>query len=164
MKKKLLCIAVSLFALFALSACGDTSQPTPQDNMEPESEVSETEVVDADTSTLLLDENGLKITYKSVDYEGIFGPDVKLLIENDSEKPLMIQAENCSVNGFMLNPTFSSEVASGKKMNTDLSFDSSDLEENGITEIETIELVFRIYNADDWTDVYKTEIVTFECK
>ena len=114
--------------------------------------------------TVLVEKNGIKITYTGIDYDRTFGPKVKLLIENNSDKTYIVQARECSVNGFMIDPVFSSDVASGKKANEGLTLMKRELEKNGITSIETVELHFKIANSNDWSDSFETVKVTINCK
>ena len=68
--------------------------------------------------TVLLDRDGIKITAKSLDAKGsFFGPELKMLFENNSGKNITVQARNTSVNGYMIEPMMSVDVASGKKAN-----------------------------------------------
>lgn len=60
---------------------------------------------------VLIDSNGIKITFKGMDYsDGIFGPEVKLLIENNTDKNYTVQVRNFSVNGFMIETSMSTDV------------------------------------------------------
>ena len=48
----------------------------------------------------------------------------------------------------MVDPYFSCDVVSGKHAITTISFSSSELEENEIETIETVELSFHIYDME----------------
>jgi hypothetical protein len=117
----------------------------------------------ASAGTVLVEKNGIKITYTGVDYGGTFGPEVKLLIENNASKTYTVQVRECSVNGYMIDPTFSPEVAAGKKINDELSFRKSDFEKNGVSSIQTIELYFHIFDSATWDDSFDTAKVTINC-
>ena len=53
-----------------------------------------------------------------------------------------------SINGYMMTPLFSTTVYDGKKSIDDITIMSSDLEANGITSVDQVELKFHIYNAE----------------
>lgn len=102
------------------------------------------------------DENALAstdaVTVIAKDYgtESLFGPALVLYLENNTDKALMYTLEDVSVNGFMCDPFWSSELMPGKKEYSYVSWMPSDLEENGITAVEKVEGTLRVYNSDDW--------------
>lgn len=111
---------------------------------------------------VVLDEQGLKITVLSLDMENWFGPTLNLLIENNTEQNLTVQARNTSVNGAMMDPYFSADVAAGKKANCELSFLSTDFSDAGITTLQTVELSFYVYETESWNDVFSSGMVTIQ--
>lgn len=135
MKKRML----SLFALtilLSLSACSSTSPPSDQLTF------SELTVVDNDACTV-------KIT--GIDPENQWGYTLNVYLENKSEDTTyMFSVDGAAVNGVQSDPLFASEVSAGKKSNEEIHFSSKLLRENGITEFTDIELIFRVYDSDDW--------------
>lgn len=116
----------------------------------------------ADTSKLtvrnfvgqtLMDKSGFKIVYIEIDEESILGADAYFYIENNSTADVTIQAEDLSVNGFMITALLSETIPAGKKVYASLSIFSSDLEANKITKINELELKFKIFNANTWKDI-----------
>ena len=81
---------------------------------------------------LLVDQDGLKITAKEYTVDPIWGPGIKLLIENDSDKNYGISCNALVVNNYMVSDIFSKSVAPGKKANETLNFLSADLKNAGI--------------------------------
>lgn len=65
--------------------------------------------------TVLVDECGVKITATGLEGEGYRGPEVKLLIENNTDTDLTFQIRNVSVNCCMVDSLMSENVAAGKK-------------------------------------------------
>lgn len=129
MKKYFLLILSALLLLSGCSSAKETATSTAQSEYVVESTSKETATTaesqasehDAPTidETLILDEKGIRITAKSIDYDDWFEPEIKLLIENDSDTDLTIQCRNASVNGYMVDTVFSCDVSSGKKRMTD---------------------------------------------
>lgn len=109
---------------------------------------------------VVLDEQGVRITVLSLDQDSWFGPTINLLIENNAQKNLTVQARNCSVNGAMMDPYFSCDVAAGKKANGELSFSSTDFSDAGIQTLQSIELTFYVYETDTYDEVFSSEMVT----
>lgn len=175
---KKLFIVVAVLLVFCLTACdsstdGDIQKPTEvitgDENVKPDTDISagKTEVEEAKgaenaeatiSEAVLVDEAGVKITAKSLDLDNLFGPELKLLFENNSGKDLTFQCRDVSVNGYMITDMMSVDVVNGKKANDGVTFMSSDLEECGITEIADIELSFYVFDAD-WEDYLETDLI-----
>lgn len=111
--------------------------------------------------TVLLDESSIKITVTGLE-DGLFGTELNLLIENNSDENLTIQARNASVNGYMVDTMMSADVAAGKKSNDELTFSTSALKDCGIDTFATMEFSFHIFTTDDWEDYLDTDIITVE--
>lgn len=111
----------------------------------------------------LYNENGIRIVGKYVDENSFWGAAVLFYIENNSGKNRIIQCDDMSINGFMITPYFSSTVYDGKKAIDEITLMSSDLEENGITCIEDIELKFNIMDEDFMNNV-ETDAISFSAK
>ncbi|MGM9973635.1 MAG: hypothetical protein ACI33K_06315 [Clostridiaceae bacterium] len=113
-----------------------------------------------DSGTVALDENGIKIVVKKIDSEESFwGADVLVYIENNREQDVTIQAQNVSVNGFMVDPIFSSDVLAGKKAFDTITFMESDLTDNSITDITDIELSFHIFDLASWDTIFDSSTI-----
>lgn len=80
-----------------------------------------------------------------------------------SEQTITVQSRDTSVNGFMVEPSLSSEITPGNKAISGMTFMSSDLEENNITEFETIETSFHIFN-ENYDTIVDTEPITITIK
>lgn len=93
--------------------------------------------------------------------EGSFlGPELKLLIENNTEQDFIVQARNSSINGYMIETTISEEVAVGKKSNTGLTFSKSNMKACGIKTIADMEFSFHIFTKEGWDTILDTEQIT----
>lgn len=162
---------LSMLITVSLVGCGDLSNVAPNnrtnvsdssnilnnsnntdDIASPENEPLEQpqdhEVTIAET--VLLEEAGVKITAKGLETDGIFGPELKLQIENTSGKDLTFQCRNASVNGYMVETMMSVDVLNDKKANDGITFLNSDLKRCSIDSIADIELSFHIYDSSEW--------------
>ena len=81
-------------------------------------------------------------------------PSIQLYIENNSEDGITIQSRNVSVNGFMVEPAFSCEVSPGKKAFEGIHF--LNLDDNGISQIDTAQFYLTIFNTDTWDTIIDT--------
>ena len=120
--------------------------------VEPEPDVEE---------QVILDENGIKVVVKGLELgDCSWGAQVLLYIENNTGQDFRIEAEDVSVNGFMISPIFYSDVLAGKKAYTSINFLESDLTDNDITVITTIELTFHVANLDTGNTIYDSDAIT----
>lgn len=160
----------SYFENCALDAAPSAEKPTEQsglldllaDLFSGDSETKEDPEFVAET--VLLNDYGVKITAKGTERANLFGPGLKLLIENNSGKNLVVQARNVSVNGYMTDVMFSADVADGKKKNDSIIFQNASLSRSGIDTLAEIELSFHIFESESWDTYVDTEPVTVRTK
>ena len=125
------------------------------------SEYANMDVSPDDAGSELYNKDGIRIVGKTVDENSFWGTAILLYCENNSGKNVGISVEEMSINGFMMNPLFTSTIYDGKKSISDITIFSSELEENGIESIEEVELKFHIYNADSYDTIDNSEAITF---
>ena len=127
-----------------------------------ENETTENNAEDTSAVTIeeqvLFEGNDIKITATGME-DGLFGTELKLLIENNSSKSVTVQARNTIVNGFMVDTMMSADVAAGKKANDSLTFQTSGLKDCGIESIATMEFTFHIMDAESWEDIVDTDTI-----
>lgn len=171
--KKYLSILLVLVLGISLAACGDAEEPVKEpDAVVAESKAEETappeepekpaESAATIEETVLVDEAGVKITAKSLELDEMFGPEIKLLIENNSGKDLTFQCRNASVNGYMTETMMSVDVVNGKKANSGLTFMEADLDACGIETIADMEFTFHIFDTAEWEDYLNTQPIRVE--
>lgn len=128
------------------------------------SEYNNMDTIPNDAGTELYNRDGIRIVGKTVDENSFWGTAILLYLENNSGKNIGISVDDMSINGFMMNPLFSTTVYAGKKSIDDITVFSSDLEENGIEIIEEVELKFHIYDADSYATITDSEPITFSAQ
>ena len=117
-----------------------------------ESQPSDNVIIDNDFVTVIV------TGYKD---DEIWGYTANLFLINKTDKNVMFSASDVSVNGFMADPFFATSVSAGKCAFSSMSWSDSTLEENGISEVETIEFTFRAYDEDNWLgDDFANELIT----
>lgn len=116
-----------------------------------------------DAGQELYNENGIRIVGKYVNENSFWGAGILLYLENNSGKNAIIQCDDLSINGFMMTPLFSATVYDGKKAINDIALLSDELEENGITSVDEVELKFRIIDEDFMNSV-ESDVITFSAK
>lgn len=103
---------------------------------------------------------GLKIVVKGLSEDDILGSSIIVYIENNTGEDVTVQARDVSLNGLMVDPVFSCEVGNGKHAVDTITFLSSDLEENEITEIQNAELSFHVFTWENLETSVDTEAIT----
>jgi len=163
--KRLMTFTFALLICLLFAACGNepvapantsvlpTAQPTAEPTAAPPAEATI-------QSGVIYDADGVKVTAKSLSLNGLFGPEINVLIENDTDKNLTIQAQNASVNGFMAETIFSADVPAGKKANDTIVFEQGSLEASGIEKMALIEFSLNIFRSDTWDDYANSEMIS----
>lgn len=137
---------------------GDSSGETNGTGTNNDSGSSDEEVTI--TETVLYEADGIKVTAKSL-ADGLLGTEVKLLIENDSSKNILIASSSVSANGYMM-PTAAlyAEVAAGKKANESLTLMSSELDQCGIETLAEMQFYLQIQDPETWETIKTTDLIT----
>ena len=113
-----------------------------------------------DSGNVVVDYNNIKIVEKGLSKaDSFWGPGVILYIENNTDQDITVQVKDVSINGFMVDAIMSQDVVIGKKAVTDIQFLSTDLEKNGITEINDVEFSFHIFNWDSVDAIYDSDVI-----
>lgn len=109
-------------------------------------------------SRLLFNQKDIKISYTGIE-ETSSRIKIKLFIENNSDTNYCVQVRDFSVNNYMIDPTFSSEIAPKKMINDTITISKSKLDENNISVLENVEFKFHIFDWDHWSDGFDSDII-----
>lgn len=155
MNKKISLYLLFIITCFSLTGCVETSDNAKEvKNVEPPIIESIKTSKANIKKTVIVDRDNIKITAKSINYDGWMGPEIQLLIENNSSQDITVQARDFSINGIMLDPSLSADVAAGKKSNDSISVFTSELNTTKITSIKNIEFALNVFNSDSWNEVF----------
>lgn len=167
--KKIICIILAIIVVCGLIGCGggDEVASSPNATMiatsEPTAEPTPLNEETAIQETVIIDNDILTITAKSFAVDAsIFGPSIKLLIENHSDKTIIVQSRDASVNGYMIDTTFSSTIDPGKKSYDNLVFDSTDLKNANITTLADIEFIIYAFDYDSWDNLFTSDVISIQ--
>lgn len=111
---------------------------------------------------VLVDQNGIKITALKYVKDSIWGDGIKVLLENETDKDVMVGCNALIVNDYMINDLFASDVAAGKKSNETIYLSSSELKAAGIDTVGRIEIYFHVYDSDSFDNIFDSDCVTIE--
>ena len=117
-----------------------------------------------DVGVELYNAGGIRIVGKYVNEDTVWGTAVLLYLENNSGKNIGVSCNDMSINGFMVNPLFSSTVYDGKMAIDEVTIFSNQLEENGIESVEELELKFRIFDAETYSTIAESDPIAFSVK
>lgn len=171
-KRKLLalCFVLSLSAATIFTGCGssstsggnkDISTVTTSDASGTGADAGSSKEAVTVAEQVLYDANNVKITATGLsEDDSWFGTSLTLLIENNSDQSLTIQARDANVNGYMVDTSMSANVAAGMKANDSLVFQTSGLEECGIEQIASMEFSFTMLNSDTFETVFDSDVIT----
>lgn len=112
--------------------------------------------------TVLFDEYGIKVTAIEYIVDEIWGPEIKVLIENNSDKEIGVSGDNIIINNYMMYCGLSETVSAGKKSNTMLRISEEELGKAGITSIGEIIVKFHIYDPETYHTVYESDEVAIK--
>lgn len=158
--KKYLVLCLAIMCLF-VTGCGSEDGKKSDGGVKSVKTEKKSQKANIE-ETVIFDKKNIKVTAKKISYDDYMGPEIKLLIENDSDKNITVQARNFSINGIMIDPIFSADVAAGKKSNDEISILSDDLETAKIYTIKDIEFGLHIFNSDTWNDIINENDIKLE--
>lgn len=93
----------------------ESGSATPVEEQKDEAKEIQEEVV-------LVDDELAKIVVTEKFNDEIFGPSYKVSVENKTDKKIIVQTRDVSIDGVMEEPIFSIEVTAGKKANDNMTF------------------------------------------
>ena len=167
---KMMLALLLVFVMMLATACGVDGEIKPPANVNGDSSATTGDASDKNESStneevtiaesVLYEADGIKITVKGVEKD-LFGPKIKLLIENDSSKNILITSSSVSANGYMMpGATMYAEVAAGKKANEGLTLMSSELDQSGIETLAELQFYLQIQNPETWETIKTTDLLT----
>ena len=113
------------------------------------------------TDTILVDNEYVTAIVIGYNQDDIWGYTIDLFLVNKTSQTVMFSLDNASINGFMIDPFYASEVGDNKCAFGSITWFNSALEENGIEVVEEIEFRFKAYESENWmVDDYFNEVVT----
>lgn len=175
-KKKIGCLPLVLIfiAIIVIAGMGSSNEPKQPSNIQADSSITTSNattpaneaVADAQNNDITLDEteiynaNGIIVTATGIS-ESWLGTDISFTISNESDKNVSIYSRDLSVNGYMLSTSgLYSDVAAGKKAIETMTLFSSELVQAGIDTIAEVEFKLTVYDADTYTDIDLTPLIT----
>lgn len=114
-----------------------------------------------DSGEEIYNANGIRVVVQDQS-EDLFGQAINFYVENTSDRNIVVESEDVSVNGYMITNLFYADVIPGAHAVEELTLLGSELEESNITDIETVELALKIVDADTFQTIEKTAPITLQ--
>lgn len=92
--------------------------------------------------------------------EEFYGKTARLLVKNDSDEDVIVEAENISVNGYTVDAWLYDVVCADTVRYCQLDLFETGLAENGIETIETVTFHLNILDAEDYETIARSELLT----
>ena len=139
------------------SSVTSNEEPAGNDsNNEQENDTVEITVAE----TVLYEADGVKVTATGYE-DGWMGPEIKILVENDSSKNVLVTSASVSANGYMMpSAALYAEVAAGKKANETLTIMSSELDQSGIEMLAELQFYLQIQDPETWETITTSNLLT----
>lgn len=146
----------------------DDSNSENENNNDSDSEAEQAteEEPNSSTGSLSIDEqvlwevDGVKVTATGITEDSIFGAEVNLLVENDSDKDIGIGTDAVIVNDYMISDLTSITVTAGNKSNSSVTLLSSELEAAGIDNIGKVELYLHTFDPETYETKQSSDCIT----
>ncbi len=117
-----------------------------------------------DSGDVIYDQGGVRIIGKGIEKDIIWGTTIRLMVENHSGQNITVSSDDVSINDFMVSGFMVQTVFDGKYGFDEILLSSESLKENGITDIDSIEFSFHIYNPDNLRTIADTGAITYQPK
>ena len=121
---------------------------------------------DSSMGSLSIDEqvlweiDGVKVIATGITEDSIWGAQVNLLVENNSDKDIGIGADAVIVNDYMIDDLTSITVTAGNKTNDSVTLFSSCLEAAGIDNIGKVELYLHTFDPETYMTEQSSGCIT----
>lgn len=99
---------------------------------------------------VIAEDENIRFVIEGVSDEGESGCKVHVYLENKTDRNLLYSWDLVSVNGRMVDPYWGASVGAGKRACTDIVFLRSDFDQNGITDVSSIEFTLTVSDYDDF--------------
>lgn len=161
--KKILLMAMIAALAVGSAACStsDTKSSSSVELSANSSSAESSESSESQAEKVIYDENNIKITFTGTEKK-LVTTAIQLKIENSSDKDIVVQAEDLSINDCMMTTLFSSTVKKGKTANDGLEVGNTDLEDNKIDKIKTAEFKLQFSDPETFQSVFDDKEVKIE--
>lgn len=105
----------------------------------------------------LVEEKGVKVTYTGMEMTEEGGLELTFTVENQGDKPLLLNVQEFSANGCSMAAFFASETAAGETSHAVLTIPAGELERYGLDTVEEASFSLAVFHGDTLERILTTE-------
>lgn len=175
MNKKWKAVTVAACMILGLTGCGGTRTQAAAPTAPSAVAQSVAETVETAQSpetaqippvsvdpTVLLDQDGVRITALGYDPDAMLGAWLPLRIENTSDRDVAVQTEWGALNGWMMDALSYTEVAAGQTVEDHVLFISTEVRRANAADAAQITLKLNVMDQESYKQIATTGLVTLE--
>lgn len=110
---------------------------------------------------VLVDDGGVKVVAKSLDYDES-GTKVKVAIENNTSDDIEVYINRASVNGIMVEAYLIETINAGMKANKSISIFDEDLKNINVDTIVNMQFEIEVKEAESYDNIIKPVVITLK--
>ncbi len=104
-----------------------------------------------DTDVILIDNDYVQMIATGFEHGDFWSQyELEVYLVNKTDSDVMFSVSDAAINGFMIDPFWATSVGANNVKFGTITWSDSDIEEQGITEIEDIQMSMRVYDYNDW--------------
>lgn len=166
MKKHVFLILICLFLPIVLTACGKDTPPTqpptgtkaPVSSTVEEPALTETQPAETPFEPFVLAENAdCMVRVVGMEHQEVWGLVVRLSCENKTETDLLFSLQECTVNGYFVEPGWITQVDPGQTKESEFNIFENEMERCGFTEADALSFRLLARDPDHYSAVPKLD-------
>lgn len=104
----------------------------------------------------LVEEKGVKVTYTGMEMTEEGGLELTFTVENQGDKPLLLNVQEFSANRCQMAASFASEVAAGETSHAVMTIPAGELERYGLDTVEEASFSLVVFHGDTLERLWQT--------
>lgn len=104
----------------------------------------------------LVEEKGVKVTYTGMEMTEEGGLELTFTVENQGDKPLLLNVQKFSANRCQMAAFFASKVAAGETSHAVLTIPAGELERYGLDTVEEASFSLAVFHGDTLERLWQT--------
>lgn len=110
------------------------------------------------------DAKGVKVLLKGVRHDTLFDSESVLLVymENNTERTISVGNAKLTVNGYDITTAMQTLLLPGKRAVDKIELFDKELEEYGISSLDSVKVSFEVYDYEDWKEIAVTGTISVE--
>lgn len=111
----------------------------------------------SEDGNVLVEERGVTVTYAGMEMTEEGGLELTFTVENQGDKPLLLNVQEFSANRCQMAASFASEVAAGETSHAVMTIPAGELERYGLDTVEEASFSLAAFHGDTLERILTTE-------